>query len=113
MNWEAVGAIGEVLGALGVIATLGYLAVQIRLNTISTRTSSYQAVVSSTADWTRSVGLDADAARIVASGGADYGSLAGEDRLRFAMLFQSLFRNYENIFFQHQQGAISDETWAG
>ena len=32
MNWEAIGAIGEVLGALGVIATLGYLAFQIRQN---------------------------------------------------------------------------------
>ncbi len=32
MNWEAIGAVGEVLGGLGVIATLGYLAVQIRHN---------------------------------------------------------------------------------
>ncbi len=30
MNWEAIGAVGEVLGAIGVIVTLGYLAVQIR-----------------------------------------------------------------------------------
>ena len=33
MNWEAIGAIGELLGAAGVIATLGYLAFQIRQNT--------------------------------------------------------------------------------
>lgn len=33
MNWDAIGAVGEVLGALGVILTLGYLAVQIRVNT--------------------------------------------------------------------------------
>lgn len=26
MNWDAIGAIGEILGALGVIVTLGYLA---------------------------------------------------------------------------------------
>ena len=32
MNWEALGAIGELLGAIGVIATLGYLAFQIRQN---------------------------------------------------------------------------------
>lgn len=30
MNWEAIGAIGEILGALAVVLTLGYLAVQIR-----------------------------------------------------------------------------------
>jgi hypothetical protein len=32
MNWEAIGAIGEVLGAVGVVATLGYLAFQLRQN---------------------------------------------------------------------------------
>ena len=30
MNWEATAAVAELLGALGVIATLAYLAVQIR-----------------------------------------------------------------------------------
>jgi len=30
MNWEAIGAIGEVLGAAAVVLTLGYLAVQVR-----------------------------------------------------------------------------------
>ena len=30
MNWEAIGAIAELLGAVGVIASLVYLATQIR-----------------------------------------------------------------------------------
>ena len=30
MNWDAIAAVGELLGAFGVIATLMYLAVQIR-----------------------------------------------------------------------------------
>jgi hypothetical protein len=30
MNWEAMGAIGEIVGALSVILTIGYLAVQVR-----------------------------------------------------------------------------------
>ena len=30
MNWEAIGAIGELIGAVAVVATLIYLAVQIR-----------------------------------------------------------------------------------
>ena len=30
MNWEALGAIGETLGAVAVFVTLGYLAVQVR-----------------------------------------------------------------------------------
>ena len=33
MNWDAIGAIGEIIGAAGVISTLIYLAIQIRQNT--------------------------------------------------------------------------------
>jgi len=32
MNWEAIGAIGEILGAAAVVVSLIYLAVQIRAN---------------------------------------------------------------------------------
>lgn len=34
MNWEAVGAIGEVTGAILILVTLVYLSIQIRQNTI-------------------------------------------------------------------------------
>ena len=37
MNWEAIGAIAEAMGALGVIATLAYFSIQLRQNTISAR----------------------------------------------------------------------------
>ena len=33
MNWDAIGAIGEVFGSLVVVMTVGYLAVQVRQNT--------------------------------------------------------------------------------
>ena len=113
VNWDAIGAIAEILGALGVIATLAYLAIQIRQSTISTRTSSYQAAVSASADFSRGLGLDGDAARIFASCSRDYPSLSSEERTRFDFLIASLFRNYENIFYQHKEGSIDDALWAG
>ena len=30
MNWEAIGALGEIVGALAVVLTLAYLAIQVR-----------------------------------------------------------------------------------
>ncbi len=44
MNWDAIGAIGELVGAVGVIATLGYLAVQIRQNTNAVKLGTSHAV---------------------------------------------------------------------
>jgi hypothetical protein len=45
VNWEAAGAIGEIVGAIGVLATLIYLAVQIRDNTRSLHAASLQSVL--------------------------------------------------------------------
>jgi len=42
MNWDAVGAIGEILGAIGVIATLLYLAKQIGQNSLMMRATIKQ-----------------------------------------------------------------------
>ncbi|MCZ6719870.1 MAG: hypothetical protein O6944_12065 [Gammaproteobacteria bacterium] len=46
MNWVAIGAIGELVGGAAVIATLIYLAVQLRQNTKGIRAQSYYNVVS-------------------------------------------------------------------
>jgi hypothetical protein len=113
VNWEALGAIAELIGAAGVIATLVYLAAQIRQNTISTRTSSYQAVVEALSDWSRSVGLDPAVATLMVQGNRDLGALSAAQRAQYAFLMVSLFRNYENIFYQHEQGAIDDVVFEG
>ena len=42
MNWEAIGAIGEILGALVVFITLAYLAVQVRYAKLAAADSNRQ-----------------------------------------------------------------------
>jgi hypothetical protein len=42
MNWEAIGAIGEIVGALAVFGTLAYLAVQIKQVKSDLHLSSYR-----------------------------------------------------------------------
>src|SRR5437763_14278179 len=45
LNWEAIGAVANLLAALGVITTLMYLAMQIRQNTKAVRSSSIERLV--------------------------------------------------------------------
>ena len=42
MNWQAIGAVGEIGGAIGVVLTLIYLAGQLRQNTNALRSASYE-----------------------------------------------------------------------
>jgi hypothetical protein len=53
MNWDAIGAAAELLGAIGVIVSLLYLATQIRQNTASIRASTFQDFTSESAETTR------------------------------------------------------------
>ena len=111
MNWEAIGAVGEMLGALGVIATLGYLAVQIRQNTRAVRSNTSQAITDSRVDFLASVTDDADVARIFYSGLVDFESLEGIDRGRFSLLMARFTATMENYFYQHRQGTMDTEQW--
>ena len=113
MNWEAIGAVGEVLGALGVIATLGYLAVQIRQNTRSVRSAAYQAAVASSVAVAAMFASSETMSEAFSKGFREFEDLKGPERYRFGAYAYALFRSYENIFYQHAQGAIESDLWVG
>ena len=90
MNWEAIGAIGEIVGALGVIATLAYLAVQVRQSSHqiersieASRVATDDAVSRGFDQWREwSVG-NKEVAALFIRGMDDIESLDEADRLRF------------------------------
>lgn len=60
MNWEALGAIAGLLGAVGVIATLIYLSAQIRQNSNQLRGAATVAVYDYQRSLTNTLTADAD-----------------------------------------------------
>ena len=53
MNWDAVGALAELMGAVGVVVTLIYLSRQVRDNTDSIRRSTAHDALRSVARFKR------------------------------------------------------------
>ncbi len=51
MNWDAIGAIGEVLGAVAVALTLGYLAIQMKQNAVGMRVAAKQEMTRQFSDY--------------------------------------------------------------
>ena len=51
MNWEAIGAVGEIVGAIAVIATLAYLAIQVRQGTNSVQGAAELEASKQFTDW--------------------------------------------------------------
>ena len=88
MNWEAIGAIGEVLGAMAVLLTLIYLIAQVKQNTASVATATYESMMSGITDINLVVSGNSELTSILAHGGADPDSLDYEEALRYAFLIR-------------------------
>jgi hypothetical protein len=98
---------------MGVIASLFYLGTQIRQNTRSVRASSYHALVTNLANVASDVGRDAAASDLFVRGQADLQALNPTEQRQFGLLLQSVFRNFENLFYHATQEMIDDVVWVG
>lgn len=111
MNWDAVGAVGEIVGAIAVVVSLVYLSIQIRQNTRSNQTSAEIESLQQITNWVRRISTDKDAQRLydlVAEGSAP---LSSEDSRQYLWLMGELFWITESAFAQHQRGFLSQEAW--
>jgi len=111
MNWDAIAAVAELLGALGVVASLIYLAVQIRQNTRSLRMASHRGVAGEFQQSNLAAIQDPQIAELLVRGLGDASSLSEVERLRFEGLLVSIFRTYEELFQLHRGGLADDELW--
>jgi len=102
MNWEAIGAIGESVGAFAVLITLGYLAVQVRQNTQSMRTSALRSVQDLT------VGTEKNDRYIACLMNAQRNEkLTPEDRAHMVERFLTIMRTFERIWQEYKLDAVS------
>ena len=107
MDWNMVGAIGETLGAIGVIVTLIYLAGQLRQNTRAMRSSTYQTysgLAMNISDY-----LAQNAEMFVRSDQKD--GLSEADTLRFNMFAMKLFYQMETIYFHYKDGTVDRDIF--
>lgn len=112
MNWDAVGAVAELLGALGVIASLLYVGVQVRQNTRSIRASTYDALVRSSAEWLNPLIQDPGLAASFEEAVLGWDRVDDAHRGRIMYLLTQLFRTWENAFFQARQGTLAPSLWS-
>ncbi len=110
MNWEAVGAVAESVGAVGIIVTLIYLATELRRNTRSVGSATAQA--SSGSAQARLMALQTpENARVWRAGSSDPESLDADEQALFHLMLQSTFRGFEDQFHQHRAGLLASEHW--
>jgi hypothetical protein len=119
MNWEAIGAIAELLGGIGVIASLVYLATQIRQSREQMSASTRAIQGATNQQFERDVydiilrdltvpGLQ----QAIDQGMRDFDSLIDEDRFRFIRWAVVRMRAWDNAYYQFRMGMLDEERWA-
>ena len=111
MNWEAIGAIGEAIGAVGVIASLIYLAVQVRA---STRASAVESKLASTrmrTDFLNYLIESSDLNNLFTQGRQSIEPLSIEDYYRFSNMALHAFSFLSAGYFQFCKGTLNEDDW--
>jgi hypothetical protein len=113
MNWDAIGAIAETLGALGVIATLVYLTSQIRQNTQALQRAEMNTAFSQFSDYRKLLLSNPIFLEILRKGQIDLSSLNESENEVFEMLTSEIFHIFRFQFDRVLEGLIDMDDWLG
>jgi hypothetical protein len=100
MNWDAIGAIAELLGAMGVTASLIYLATQMRQNTRAMRAGAYQEVLNQRDSAMLPLMQDGKLAHLCSRGTANLDDLSEVEKIRFEVWIFTVMSSSDNIYYK-------------
>lgn len=111
MNWGAIAAVAELLGAVGVIASLVYLAGQVRSSGNQARQAAVQSVVNKMNVVWADLSTEGTA-DIWVRGSKGFSNLESEtEGVRFSAFMLSVFSPWQELHHYRLQGLVDDWTW--
>ena len=109
MNWEAIGALGEIGGAIAVFATLLYLASQLKQNSAATKAVTYSSTTDGWHDYLQSLSIED--IELMTRMVTDHENLTQAEFYRCYYLTRVMFRRMEHDYYQYRAGTFAKETW--
>jgi hypothetical protein len=113
MNWEAIGAVGELAGAGGVIISLLYLGIQIKRQSIENRFAAVHEYVNETNIFFGSAAENKEVAEIWVRGIENFDSLDKVEKARFLADLSRTFRSMEGLLYLYLRGRLDSTMWKG
>ncbi|MEH6637297.1 MAG: hypothetical protein V7700_17385 [Halioglobus sp.] len=110
MNWEIGAAVAEIVGAVAVVISLIYLALQIRAQTNQSRLAAQHEV----SNGIREVSLlfaTEDISDIFVRGNKDFDSMSDAELVRLIVAITNLFRVWEEAFAEARDGHLEAANW--
>lgn len=110
MDIMELGAIGELVGGVAVIASLVFVGIQVRQNNRLVANSVAQAARDETSNMFRTLSADPETTHFYLDGlSEDYSD--PRDRIRFDMIVAQVFRGSEGLYQRYEEGELSREMF--
>ena len=117
MTLQDLGSIGELIGAVATVATLAYLALQIRSNSKITRSAALQATLDGGRDHTiQPILNNPGLVGLLRKGMSGIDSLDGDEKARFTWFLVESSLQMQNIMHLYEQGILAKvdyDAWLG
>ena len=115
MNWDALGTIAEAVGALAVLISIVYLAVQIRTNTRAIKASASFQVTHSWADFNKTMlGVPDEMIELCIKAynpATQVADLTDVEYWRMSAMHRTIFQSLEGQYYQFRYGFLETGVW--
>ena len=111
MNWEAFGAVAEVVGAVAVVATLIFLALQMRQSAAAIRAQTHDSAMRGYNELNTLVASRPDLAEMFERGQREPDRLEPTERTQFVFLLGAYLNQTEAVLRMFESDVLSQEEW--
>ena len=112
MNWEAIGASGEILGSLAVIGSIFYLALQVKHAAAVSKASTLQSAAQMSID-AAIAALDSQVLSVASRKATQGEELSPDELSNYLRWVWTRLRVTENSYYQYRQGLLDLDAWLG
>lgn len=110
-NLESLANLGEIIGAIAVVVSLLYVAIQVRQNTQAQQTENFSRALDRVAAMQATLSQDPETSVIFSKGVLDPSELTAKERMQFTWAMYELFGAFEFMYLASKTKAIPTEVW--
>ena len=109
MNWEALGAIGELIGAFAVVVTLIYVGIQVRHSAGAVRSAAANDASVAMQTWYLEMGSNRQASDMWFNAMTSPEPLSTHDEFQFMMSMHAVLLGMQNSYLLSKEGTLDAE----
>ena len=113
MNWDVIGSVAELLGAMGVIVSLLYLSYQIRSNTKTVKAEAAQTTYTGWSEFNYELSKHPSAIEIDRMWKPDsrWDDFSEEEKVKLGWVCRGIVMRFEAEFSLYEAGILKPEVW--